>query len=90
MNGLNDTEFRVLDELYFVTTHHELLELTNLDEETLNETLLELATRGLVNQMMYNDALNDFEKLEYPERSSFSRSGFVASRQGLLIHNRRS
>lgn len=41
MNGLNDTEFRVMDELYFVTAYNELLELTVLDEGLLNKTLLD-------------------------------------------------
>lgn len=90
MNGLNDTEFRVMDELYFVTAYNELLELTVLDEGLLNKTLFGLIVQGLVHQMKYNANINDFEKLEQADTASFFQSSFVATRQGLLMHNMRS
>lgn len=90
MSGLSDMEFRVLDELYFVTAYHELLELTALEEGQFRETLLGLIDQGLVHQMRYNATINDFERLEQPDRASCLQSSFVASRQGLLIHNMRS
>ena len=49
-----------------------------------------LLNKGFIMQMQYNDNMKDYLKLEQPDFSSIERSAFVASREGLKVHNSRS
>ncbi len=90
MQALTDAEDRLLDELYFVTTYPDLVQQLTLQESVLRATLTSLLHKGFIIQMQYNDVMKDYEKLEQPDFSVMERSAFVASRQGLIVHNSRS
>ena len=90
MNSLTASEFLVLDELYFVSSYHEILERITMDEPLFRSALTGLLEKGFIVQMKYDDDHNDFEKLEQPDLTSLERSSFVATREGLLIHNSRN
>lgn len=87
MNELNDLEFRILDEAYFVSSYQTILQNVGSGEEIFQPALMALLQRGFISQMKYNAAMNDFERLDQPESNTLKESSFVATRQGLLIHN---
>lgn len=90
MPTLTASEYRLLDELYFVTTYRELVEQLSMEESEVQTTLMGLLNKGFVLQMQYNDNMKDYLKLEQPDFLSIERSAFVASREGLKVHNSRS
>ncbi|MEO6168290.1 MAG: hypothetical protein ABIO46_11770 [Chitinophagales bacterium] len=90
MSTLTESEFLVLDELYFVTSYQEILQEVRMDENSLRSTLISLLEKGFVVQLKYNESMKDFEKLEKPDLPILQHSSYVASRQGLLIHNSRN
>jgi hypothetical protein len=90
MNQLTDLEFLILDEVYFVTSYSTILQNIGSGAEEFRKTLIGLLEKQLVSQMKYNNDLKDFDKLESPDLSALSESSFVATRQGLLIHNSRN
>jgi len=85
---MTDSEFDVLDELYFVTSFADLTKKTNLSAPVLEENLRTLLEQGLV-RSYWPDA--DTE-LAY-ELTSFGAicrdAYFLASKEGLLQHNTR-
>ena len=88
MNELTETEFKLLDELYFITSYHTLLLNSGESEEEARSGLKSLLQKGLVDQCVRDQ--KDFQKLEQPDYDSINDSYFVASKKGLLIHNSRS
>ena len=88
MNSLTDLEYRILDELYFVSSFQTLLE--NFDEEKslVFDSLKNLLENGLVIQMKYEGGRE--RKLEATDLTTLEHSHFVASKKGLLIHNSRN
>ena len=85
---MNDAEFDVLDELYFVTPFAELLKKTGLPRPELVDTLRRLMDVGYVRSFWPDP---DTE-LAYEESSFGALVGdcqFLASKEGLLQHNTR-
>jgi len=90
MSELTDFEFRIIDELYFVTSFYELLNSLNEDQSKLIDGLKGLLKKELIIQLMFNEHLQDYQKLDDADFATLEDSCFVASKQGLLIHNSRS
>jgi hypothetical protein len=86
---LSDLEYLILDELYFVSSYQEILEKVGCDGELFKVTLKGLLEKGLVTQMNYNTDLKDFIKPGDADSNELSHSHFVATRQGLIVHNSR-
>ncbi|MEB2783789.1 hypothetical protein [Algoriphagus persicinus] len=83
---MNDEEFDLMDELYFVQSYGYLLETLDWEEEVLLTTLQRLFSQG------YIKCLDD------PDTERFgvvdiSKEGknlyFLASKKGLMAHNTR-
>ena len=85
---MNDAQFDLLDELYFVTPFRTLLEKTRLPAPVLQEQLRELLEQDLIRSFWPDP---DTE-LAY-ETTSFGAIGrdafYLASKEGLLQHNTR-
>ncbi|WP_400191427.1 hypothetical protein [Hymenobacter sp. B81] len=85
---MTDSEFDLLDELYFVTSFRDLQQRTQLKPAALEQTLRRLLEQDLI-RCYWPDP--DTE-LAY-EPTSFGAIGpdayFLASKQGLLQHNTR-
>ncbi len=85
---MNDPDYDLLDELYFVTPFRTLREKTGLPAPALLAQLADLLERGLV-RCYWPDASTE---LPY-EVTSFGAIGpdaaFLASKEGLLQHNSR-
>ncbi len=85
---MTDSEFDLLDELYFVTTFRTLQEKTRLPAPELEEQLRNLLEQGLIRSFWPDP---DTE-LAY-ETTSFGAiardASYLASKDGLLQHNTR-
>ena len=88
MTAITDLEFRILDELYFVSSYQNIIENVEADPSLVLEALLRLLQAGLVSQIKLIEGTE--EKLDTPDLSLLEQSFFVASKNGLLIHNTRS
>jgi hypothetical protein len=89
MTDLTDSEYSILDELYFVTSFAALHQALTMNKRELLQGLASLLDRGLVTQLIFDPVVNDFQKLEVPEPATLEQSSFVASKKGLLLHNSR-
>ena len=88
MNSLTDLEYRILDELYFVSSFQTLLDNLNEEKSSVFDSLHNLLENGLVIQMKYREGTE--QKLEIIDLTALEESHFVASKKGLLIHNSRN
>ncbi len=81
---MDDAEYDLLDELYFVISYDELEANVDLSEEQILKTLTSLASKGWVRVYENSDKeLDDFDLI-----SNFKSYYYLASKQGLLAHNR--
>jgi len=90
MNSLTDLEYRILDELYFLSSFQTLSDNLNEDDAALKEKLKTLLERNLVAQMLYEESLKDYRRLDVPDLAVLEESYFVATKDGLLVHNSRN
>lgn len=88
MSSLTDLEYRILDELYFVSSFQTLLDNLSEEKSLVFASLHNLLENGLVIQMKYEDGRE--QKLETADLTALEQSYFVASKKGLLIHNSRN
>ena len=86
---LSELEYLILDELYFVSPYQEILERVGCDAELFKATLRGLLEKELALQMHYNPDLKDFIRPDDPGQKELEHSHFVATRQGLILHNSR-
>ena len=88
MNSLNDLEYRVLDELYFVSSFQNLLDNLGEEKSSVIDALRNLLENNLVIQVKIEEGKE--EKLDVPDLTTLEESYFVASKKGLLMHNSRN
>jgi hypothetical protein len=85
---VTDSEFDILDELYFVSSFADLLSKTRLAPAELERNL-----RSLLEQDLIRSFWPDPDTEQAYEESSFGAiardSFFLASKEGLLQHNTR-
>jgi hypothetical protein len=86
-NEMTDTEFDVLDELYFVQSYGALHGQLQISEEALRETLVQLARKGWVKVLRSHD--DEAEPEEAYRAESYANYYFLATKAGLLAHNSR-
>lgn len=84
---MNDKEYDILDELYFVTPFSVLAEETDLTKDVLKSTLNNLITKGFIRvYVSMNEEVNESE-LDMEEK--FDSYYYLASKKGLFEHNSR-
>ncbi len=88
MNSLTDLEYRILDELYFVSSFQNILDNLREENKPVVDALKNLLMNNLVTQVKMEAGRE--EKLEAPDFATLEHSYFVASKKGLLIHNSRN
>ncbi len=83
---MSDLEFDVLDELYFVTSYHDVASGTGLEDFEIKPVLMKLFRKGWIRCYEEPDTeVNDKEvDLEVKFRSYY----YLASKEGLMAHNR--
>ncbi len=82
---MTEKQFDVLDELYFVQSFKDLMQLTALKENELKSCLRELIIKGWVKCL---DHSNMEAILDQPDmESNFQNYYYLATKAGLLAHN---
>ncbi len=89
---MTDTEFLVMDELYFVIKYEELLDNCDISSEELVNTLNSLFKKEWI-RILIPKVLNggsdlmDVEEKNVDINSRFQQYYFMASKAGLMAHN---
>ena len=86
---MSDLEFKVLDELYFVVSFESLMENVTASDDELLASLKSLLEKKFIHQMKFDEQRKDFVRMDVPDFSALRQSSFVASKEGLLVHNSR-
>jgi hypothetical protein len=85
---VNDIEFDILDELYFVTSFKELKQQLGVPEEQLCQNLKTLAKSGFL-KCLFPDPDSEIEFEERLFSENYRNYFFLATKEGLLQHNSR-
>ncbi|MDB5262482.1 MAG: hypothetical protein JWQ14_1763 [Adhaeribacter sp.] len=85
---MNDIEYDIIDELYFVTAYPDLAQALNLPEAELHPHLAGLIQQGLV-KTFYPDPDTEIAFDEEGFRLNFPSYFFLATKAGLIRHNSR-
>ena len=83
---MTDTQFQLLDELYFVTSFAALANACTLPEETLLIELQQLWATGWL-RVLYPNADTELPYQPDMPTQDFRKYYFLASKAGLLAHN---
>lgn len=81
---MSETEFELLDELYFVQHYNYLKETLNWEDERIFETLKSLHDQGLVKCLRSPDE-EIFGKVNFIEEGA--SLFYLATKKGLMVHN---
>ena len=87
MEELNDNEFDLLDELYFVQSYQELRQALSWSEELLNTVLKSLLQKPYIKFLEDHDTEIDTKQALQLPSSAYQELLFLATKQGLMIHN---
>lgn len=84
---MNDQEYIILDELYFIVTFDELLRKTGLPEEALKSELISLVKKGWVKliDLKTDSEIEDHLAIE----ADYKKYNYLATKAGLFAHNSR-
>ena len=85
--NLSDLEMDLLDEIYFVTSFHEITEELEKEPVLIKKALDKLIRIGYIYQMSYDETKNDFEKNDTPDYIFMEKYSYLASKRGLFAHN---
>lgn len=81
---MDEAEFDLLDELYFVVHYDELKQNVDLSDEDIQKTLVSLSSKGWIRIYENSDKeLDDFDLI-----SNFKSYYYLASKKGLMAHNK--
>ncbi len=86
-DDMTDTEFDVLDELYFVQSFSVLHGQLEIPEAALRETLAQLISKGWVKVLKAHDEEVAPETADFYSR--YAGYFYLATKAGLLAHNSR-
>jgi len=85
---MTDIEFDIIDELYFVTSFHQLGNALFLTDEELCHNLQDLVVRGYV-KCFYPDPDTEIEYDKTRFGKDCKEYFFLATKAGLMVHNSR-
>jgi len=85
---MTETEFDIIDELYFVTSFAELATTLFLEENELSRSLQQLLKQGYV-KCFFPDADTEVEYEPVTFQEQGTRYYFLATKAGLMAHNSR-
>lgn len=91
MNGkadiMNELEFEVLDQIYFVESFAKIQQVVEVDEITLKNTLKIMIEKGWVKCFLnqFSEVVSTTEDFEENFRDYY----YLATKEGLLAHNSR-
>ena len=82
---MTDTEYDVLDELYFIQSFQNLLEVLKIGDTELLETLDQLIKKGWVK--CFKEAQFEVMDDEIDLMANYNVYSYLATKQGLFAHN---
>lgn len=83
---MSNTEYDIIDELYFVTSFRDLLRTLGLAEEELSANLNVLIKQGYINTF-YPDPDTEVQFNEQHFAENYQSYFFLATKAGLIAHN---
>jgi hypothetical protein len=83
---MDQLEYEVLDELYFVTSFSNLLKKSELEEHALQECLKSLFVKGWIK--CFRSVSEELDVDEVHLESDYAQYYYLASKSGLLAHHR--
>ena len=84
---MTDLEFDILDELYFVTSFHELEKSTDKGEAEILFVLKTLLEKGWIK--CFKDVTEEITATEKDFSNNYKNYQYLATKAGLLAHNGR-
>ena len=84
---MNEAEYDIMDQLYFVIYFDELKDLSKVDENEMIMVLWKFIDSGWVK--CFNGPENEIAVTEEDFKANFAKYHYLASKQGLLAHNMR-
>ena len=85
---MTDTEFDIIDELYFVTSFQQLADALVITPEKLSQNLQALLQQGYI-KCFYPDPDTEVEYNAANFNQQYLRYYFLATKTGLMTHNSR-
>ena len=85
MNKLSEIEFEVLDELYFLVSFEELVNILGMDQIKLKQVLGKMVEKRWVK--CYHGPEQDIDYHDVDFLNQFDKYHYLASKEGLFIHN---
>ena len=82
---MNDNEFDVLDELYFVQSYNDLRQMCGLDDRILIVVLANLYQKQWIRVLKSHDEDEDPKQVDLSNK--YQEYFYLASKKGLLAHN---
>jgi hypothetical protein len=87
--NLSELEYDILDECYFINSYEEIWLAVQCDKEEFKKIILSLLDRELIQQLLYNEKHNDYDKQEEYNRDMIEAAKYVITKKGLMLHNGR-
>lgn len=84
---MNENEYLIVEEIYFLTSFQQLIQTIGCSEETLEKDLAHLLSEKMITQFVFDEYLNDYVVTEPVDFSILRKSAFVATKKGLLEHH---
>lgn len=85
---MTETEYDIIDELYFVTPYQQISQALGLTDAALGQGLRDLVTQGYV-KCFYPDPDTEVEFTPARFAQDHQRYYFLATKAGLMAHNSR-
>jgi len=85
---MNEIEYEIIDELYFVTSFRDIANALYLTNQELCSNLKDLIKRGYV-KAFYPNPDTEVEFAEQQFEDNCQQYYFLATKAGLIVHNSR-
>ena len=82
---MNEVEYDIMDQLYFVTSFADVKEQTGFDDAVISSVLWNFMNKGWVK--CFDGPEKEVEVEDDDFRRNFAKYHYLASKQGLLAHN---
>ncbi|MCS6796335.1 MAG: transporter [Raineya sp.] len=84
---MNELEFEILDQIYFVESFEKIRQAVGIEAETLKQTLKTMIEKGWVKCFLnhFSEVVMDTENFE----ENYQNYYYLATKEGLLAHNSR-
>lgn len=83
---MTDIEWDILDQTYFMNDYHSIVTGVKRPAMEIDIALVELLKRGMLRQLFYSTAHNDYVDLDPYDPLRVSEAHYVITKQGLLAH----